>query len=138
VARRAYRGPVNDTEMARLLGFYEKERARGSDFDAGVESALTFLLVSPRFLYRIEQDPPGAAPGSAYRISDVELASRLSFFLWSSIPDDELLDVAMPGARTGATRAAGASDAQRRTLEGAREQLRRAVAVPAPRARPPT
>ena len=97
VARRAYRGPVNDTEMARLLGFYEKERARGGDFDAGVESALTFLLVSPRFLYRIEQDPPGAAPGSAYRISDVELASRLSFFLWSSIPDDELLDVAIAG-----------------------------------------
>jgi mono/diheme cytochrome c family protein len=97
VARRAYRGPVTETETARLLSFYEKERARGGSFDEGIESALTFLLVSPRFLYRVEQDPANAAPGSIYRISDLELASRLSFFLWSSIPDDELLDLAVAG-----------------------------------------
>jgi hypothetical protein len=97
IARRAYRGPVTETEVTRLLGFYEKERTGGGTFDSGIESALTFLLVSPRFLYRIEQDPPDAAKGTAYRIGDVELASRLSFFLWSSIPDDELLDLAAAG-----------------------------------------
>jgi hypothetical protein len=97
VARRAYRGPVSETETTRLIGFYEKERARGGSFDQGIESALTFLLVNPRFLYRVEQDPANAAPGTAYRISDVELASRLSFFLWSSIPDDELLNLAIAG-----------------------------------------
>ena len=97
IAGRAYRGPVSETEMTRLIGFYEKERDGGGSFDAGIESALTFLLVNPRFLYRIEQDPPSAARGSSYRISDVELASRLSFFLWSSIPDDELLDLGIAG-----------------------------------------
>jgi len=97
VARRAYRGPVSETEVARILGFYEKERSRGGSFDQGIESALTFLLVSPRFLYRFEQDPSNIAAGSSYRINDVEMASRLSFFLWSSIPDDELLDLATAG-----------------------------------------
>jgi hypothetical protein len=77
--------------MTRLLGFYDKERSQGGSFDAGIENALTFLLVNPRFLFRTEQDPPGSA-------RDVELASRLSFFLWSSIPDDELLDTASKGA----------------------------------------
>jgi mono/diheme cytochrome c family protein len=90
VARRAYRGAVSETEMTRLLGFYDKERSQGGSFDAGIENALTFLLVNPRFLFRTEQDPPGSA-------RDVELASRLSFFLWSSIPDDELLDLAIAG-----------------------------------------
>jgi len=97
VARRAYRGPVTETETTRLLGFYEKERARGGGFDQGIESALTFLLVSPRFLYRIEQDPANVAAGGSYRVNDIEMASRLSFFLWSSIPDDELLDLAAAG-----------------------------------------
>jgi mono/diheme cytochrome c family protein len=97
LARRAYRGPVSDTDMTRLLDFYAKERASGGDFDAGIEGALRLLLVHPRFLYRIEQDPPKAAPGSTYRIPDLELASRLSFFIWSSIPDDELLAVATAG-----------------------------------------
>jgi hypothetical protein len=97
VARRAYRGPVSDTEMTRLLGFYEKERARGGTFDQGIEGALTFLLVNPRFLYRVEQDPVNVAPGTVYRVTDLELASRLSFFLWSSIPDDELLNTAIAG-----------------------------------------
>src|SRR5688500_3621036 len=97
LARRAYRGAVNSTELARLIGFYEQERAEGGSFDAGIESALTFLLVNPRFLFRVESDPQNAAPGSIYRISDLEMASRLSFFIWSSIPDDQLLDLAVAG-----------------------------------------
>jgi len=79
-----------------LLGFYEKARAEGG-FDAGVRAALERLLVSPDFLFRIESEPDKIAGGTAYRLSDVELASRLSFFLWSSIPDDELLDLAIGG-----------------------------------------
>jgi mono/diheme cytochrome c family protein len=97
LARRAYRGLVNEVELARLLGFYEKERATGGSFDAGIESALTFMLVSPRFLFRVERDPENVKPGSTYRLTDLELASRLSFFIWSSIPDDELLDLAIAG-----------------------------------------
>ncbi len=97
LARRAYRGPVSDADMTRLLDFYSKERASGGDFDAGIEGALRFLLVHPRFLYRIERDPEKAVPGSNYRISDLELASRLSFFIWSSIPDEELLAAATAG-----------------------------------------
>ena len=77
----------------RLLAFYDRGRAGGS-FDTGVEMALRRLLVSPEFLFRVERDPQGVAAGESYRVSDLELASRLSFFLWSSIPDDELLDVA--------------------------------------------
>ena len=75
---------------------YRKARADGG-FDAGIEMALSAVLVSPQFLFRVEQDPAGVPPGTPYRISDLELASRLSFFLWSSIPDDELLDVAVAG-----------------------------------------
>src|SRR5262245_38556751 len=97
IARRAYRGPVSDADMTRLLDFYSKERATGGDFDAGIEGALRFLLVHPRFLYRVEQDPANASRGATYRVSDLELASRLSFFIWSSIPDDELLTAAAAG-----------------------------------------
>jgi hypothetical protein len=97
IARRAYRGPVSDADMTRLLDFYTKERTSGGDFDAGIEGALRFLLVHPRFLYRVEQDPANIARGATYRVSDLELASRLSFFIWSSIPDDELLSVATAG-----------------------------------------
>ncbi len=97
LARRAYRGTGTATELTRLVGFYDEARARGGSFDDGIEAALRFMLVNPRFLYRLEQDPQGVAPRSVYRISDVELASRLSFFLWSSIPDDELLALAEQG-----------------------------------------
>ena len=93
VARRAYRRPVDEDDVARLLTFYDRGRAAGS-FDTGIEMALRRLLVSPEFLFRVERDPEGVAAGESYRVSDLELASRLSFFLWSSIPDDELLDVA--------------------------------------------
>ena len=97
LARRAYRRPATAADLDTLLEFYEEGRAAG-DFDAGIEMALRRLLVSPEFLFRIERDPEGAAPNAPYRISDLELASRLSFFLWSSIPDDELLDVAAAGS----------------------------------------
>ncbi len=94
--RRAYRRPVTDADLAKILPFYEKGRADGG-FEHGIQTALERLLVSPQFLFRIERDPAGAAPGSVYPIGDLELASRLSFFLWSSIPDDELLNVAAAG-----------------------------------------
>ena len=93
IARRAYRRPVTDDDVERLLVFYERGRAGGS-FDTGIEMALRRLLVSPEFLFRVERDPEGVEGGESYRVSDLELASRLSFFLWSSIPDNELLDVA--------------------------------------------
>jgi hypothetical protein len=94
--RRAYRRPVTDVDIQVPLKFFRVARA-GASFDAGIEMGLRAVLVSPEFLFRIEQDPKGAAPGAPYRVSDVELASRLSFFLWSSIPDDELLDTAIQG-----------------------------------------
>ena len=101
LVRRAYRGQVADGDVDVLLDFYNDGRAAGGSFDDGIELALRRLLVSPEFLYRIEADRTAAAssdhmPG-AYARSDMELASRLSFFLWSSIPDDELLDVAERG-----------------------------------------
>jgi hypothetical protein len=94
--RRAYRRPVNDSDVAKLMPFYETGR-KDSTFDHGVQIALERLLVSPQFLYRIERDPATAVPGATYKINDLELASRLSFFLWSSGPDDELMNVAVAG-----------------------------------------
>src|SRR6185369_14405717 len=96
LARRAYRRASTDDDVQTLLAFYTRGRATGT-FDDGIRSALERVLVSPDFLFRMEVDPAGVAPGTAYRISDVELASRLSFALWSSIPDDELLGVAIAG-----------------------------------------
>jgi hypothetical protein len=96
LARRAYRRPVTDADLEILLSFYQKGRNKGS-FDAGIETALRLILTDPKFLYRIESDPANAVPGTINKISDPELASRLSFFLWSSIPDDELLTVAAQG-----------------------------------------
>jgi hypothetical protein len=96
VGRRAFRRPLSDADLKPLLAFYRAGREE-RDFDFGIEKALRALLVSPDFLFRIEHDPPGSAPGSVYRISDLELASRLSFFLWSSVPDDQLLDLAEKG-----------------------------------------
>src|SRR5439155_25846235 len=78
------------------LKFYRDARSDGG-FETGIEMGLRAVLVSPEFLFRVEQDPAGVAPKTAYRISDLELASRLSFFLWSSIPDDVLLDLAIRG-----------------------------------------
>lgn len=115
--RRAYRGPVSDEDLERPLALYRATRdaepavgdggdhgedgagghRAGGDFEAGIETALSAILVSPRFLFRIERDPVDAAPNSVYRIGALELASRLSFFLWSSLPDDELLEAAIRG-----------------------------------------
>ena len=127
LARRAYRRPVTADDVDTLIGFYRIGRntatvdgssntapLNGSpfNFDAGIETALQRMLVSPDFLFRIEQDPAAAAAGSIYRVSDVELASRLSFFLWSSIPDDALLD----RAAKGTLRNAGVLEAEVRRM----------------------
>ena len=96
LARRAYRRPVTDAELGVLLEFFEAGRVDG--FEAGVELGLRRLLASPAFLFRIERDPDDIAPGTPYRVSPLELAARLSFFLWSSIPDDELLEAAIDGS----------------------------------------
>ena len=94
--RRAYRRPVSKADVDGRMAFYREGRA-GGDFEAGIGRALSAVLVSPEFLFRVETDPKKTPAGGAYRISDLELASRLSFFLWSSIPDDELLDAAIRG-----------------------------------------
>jgi mono/diheme cytochrome c family protein len=94
LARRAYRRTVTDADLQTLLDFYKDGRREGG-FENGLQVAMERILAAPDFLFRIERDPVNAAPGTLYRISDLELASRLSFFLWSSIPDDELLDAAL-------------------------------------------
>ncbi len=97
LARRAYRRPVTAADTDPLLAAYDAGRDAGDGFEDGIRWALEALLVSPKFLFRVEHDPAGAAPGASYRIADLDLASRLSFFLWSSIPDDELVDLAASG-----------------------------------------
>jgi len=97
LARRAYRRPVSDVDMETLLSFYQRGRNQGGTFDSGIEAAIQLILASPEFLFRFEQDPPALAAGAIYHLGDLELASRLSFFLWSSIPDDQLLSVAAAG-----------------------------------------
>lgn len=96
IMRQAYRRPVTEADLKLPMDFYRDGRAE-EGFEAGIESALAAILVNPNFLFRIERDPEGLAPKSAYQISDVELASRLSFFLWSSLPDQELLNLAEAG-----------------------------------------
>jgi mono/diheme cytochrome c family protein len=96
LGRRAYRRALVDDEVETLMSFYQQGRNEG-DFEIGIQQALARILVAPGFLYRIEEEPKGVRPGATYRISDLELASRLSFFLWSSIPDDELLEAAGKG-----------------------------------------
>ena len=96
LARRAYRRPVTDADVETLLEFYTRGRSERG-FEAGVQKAIERLLVAPEFLFRIERDPPGVAPSTPYRLTDLELAARLSFFLWSDIPDEALLSVAEAG-----------------------------------------
>ncbi len=96
LARRAFRAPATSDDLDMLLGFYQTGRKQGN-FDSGIEQALARVLVDPRFVFRFEREPDNMAAGAAYRVSDLELASRLSFFLWSSIPDDELLNLAIAG-----------------------------------------
>jgi mono/diheme cytochrome c family protein len=103
LARRAYRGQATPSDLERLHAFYTLGRKQGSTasaqaaFEAGIQTALQRILASPKFAFRVERDPENVAAGTVYRISDLELASRLSFFLWSSIPDDELLRIAAGG-----------------------------------------
>ena len=96
MARKAFRRPVTAEDLEPLMRFYHEGRKAGS-FEVGIENAMVAMLASAKFLYRVEPPPAGASPGSLYRLSDTELASRLSFFLWSSIPDDELLAMAEQG-----------------------------------------
>jgi mono/diheme cytochrome c family protein len=114
LVRRAFRRPVSDADVQPMLTFFSANRTEG--FDAGIELALRRLLVHPEFLFRIETPPQDLAPGRSYRVSDVELASRLSFFLWSSIPDEELLNAAVKG--------------QLRNAEALERQVRRMLADP--------
>ncbi len=96
LARRAYRRPVTPEEVATLVTFFKKGR-EGANFDTGIQTAIARMLVDINFLFRLEKDPGGAKPGMPYRLADLDLASRLSFFLWSSVPDEELLRVAASG-----------------------------------------
>ena len=113
VGRRAYRSDLSERDLATLMDFFRQGRkdggpstgsgpsraeSRDGSFDSGIDLALRRVLASPKFIFRTERDPAGIAPGAAYRVSDIDLASRLSFFIWSSIPDDELLDLAARGA----------------------------------------
>ena len=97
LARRAYRRPVTGADTDPLLAAYEAGRDEGAGFEDGIRWAIEALLVSPKFLFRVERDAPDGTPGGPFRIADLDLASRLSFFLWSSIPDDELVDLATRG-----------------------------------------
>ncbi len=114
LARRAFRRPVGTTDIDRLMTAFAIGRRNSGRFDGGIEFALRRILVSPEFLFRIERDPRGLPPATPYRVSDVELASRLSFFLWSSIPDDALLAAAEAG--------------QLKTAAGLRQQVKRMLA----------
>ena len=118
LARRAYRGDVSKEDLQTLQDFYQRGRQDGS-FDTGIDLALRRMLSSPKFLVRVERDPASVPAGSAYRLSDLEIASRLSFFLWSSIPDDTLLDVASKG---GLKTPAGIDQQVRRMLADPKSQ----------------
>src|SRR5262249_17223284 len=96
LAKRAYRRPVSAEDLTELLQYYE-DGLKDGGFEAGIRSAVTGILASPFFLYRGERVPSGLRPGESYAINDLELASKLSFFLWNTIPDEELLDVAIKG-----------------------------------------
>jgi len=102
LARRAYRRPTVAEDMESLMGFYQEGRKNGT-FEDGIEIAVRRILASPQFLVRVEKEPTNLTAGQTYRIGDLELASRLSFFLWSSIPDDELLNLASQGKLSNPT-----------------------------------
>jgi len=119
LTRRAYRRPVTNADLETPMKFYRRTQPEGG-FEAGIQTALYSILVNPEFIFRVESDPPNVAPNTAYRISDLELASRLSFFLWSSIPDDELLDAAVTG--------------KLKTPTGLEQQVRRMLSDPRSRA----
>ena len=108
LARGAYRRPVTASDVEAPMSFYKQSRQSGGSFDDGIRAGVARVLSSPYFLYRVEKDPVDARPGAAHPVSDIELASRLSFFLWSSVPDEKLLDL----AAAGRLRQPGALEAQ--------------------------
>ena len=112
LARRAYRRPAAAADVEAPMAFYKQARERGGDFDAGIRSGVARIIASPSFLYRVERDSSTLRAGAAHTVSGVELASRLSFFLWSSIPDEKLLNA----ATAGTLRAPGALEAQVRRM----------------------
>ena len=133
VARRAFRRPVDAPDIQAPMAFYDDARSDGGDFDAGIRAGLVRILASPAFVFRAEEDPANLPAGTAHRITGIELASRLSFFLWSSIPDDELLDLAIAGrlsepdvleAQVGRMIADGRADAMMTEFVGQWLQLR--------------
>src|SRR5204862_2847667 len=97
VARRAFRRPVTPVDIKAPMASYNDARKEGGDFNAGIRAGLARIIASPAFVFRAEEDPLSLPPGAAHRVSDLELASRLSFFLWSSIPDEELVNLAAAG-----------------------------------------
>jgi hypothetical protein len=97
IALRAFRRPITDEDLKGAMAFYARGRKEGADFDAGVQKGLLAILVSPKFLFRMHQPPAGTAPGTPFQINDIDLASRLSFFLWAGPPDVELIKVAASG-----------------------------------------
>ena len=129
LARRAYRRPVTDDDLQVPLASYRDGASRGG-FESGIEMAIRSILVSPDFLFRIESQPAGVAPNTPYRVSDLDLASRLSFFLWSSIPDERAVDSGREErpAQARSAAAAGAPDARGSAFAGAGGQFRRPVA----------
>ena len=135
----AYRRPLTPSEIDRLMPFYEKAAAK-EGFEGGVRSALEAILASPYFIFRLEREPEAAKPGSTYRVADVDLASRLSFFLWGMPPDQELLAAGDARQALGAGRAreTDAAHAGRSARRGARHALRGAVAPAAGRRQGPS
>ena len=97
LAKQAFRRPVTAADLQPLMAFYQAGRGEGGSFDDGIEAAIQRILADPEFIYRGEREPAGVAAGKSYRLTDLELASRLSFFLWSSIPDEQLIDLAAAG-----------------------------------------
>jgi hypothetical protein len=118
LARRAYRRPVTEQDLQTILGFYRAGQAE-EGFEAGIQRGLRRILASPSFVFRVEREPANTPPGTAYRLNDLDLASRLSFFLWSSIPDEELLDAATRGTLSTP---AGLEKQVRRMLANERSQ----------------
>src|SRR5262249_44642612 len=94
LASKAFRRPATDADRETMMTFFDEGRAEGGNFDYGIEAVVQRVLADPEFIYRSELEPANAAPGSPYQINDLELAARLSFFLWSSIPDEELIELA--------------------------------------------
>jgi hypothetical protein len=98
IARRAFRRPLTDADLKGAMDFYAQGRKEGGDFDSAVQKGLLAILVSPKFLFRMHEPPPGAMPGKPFPLNDIDLASRLSFFLWAGPPDEELIKVAAAGS----------------------------------------